>query len=309
MTIMNNKGKILLTGASGFVGHHAAKRLVSEGYDLVLFLKTGDDQKFFRDLGIKNIYAGDLAYGCLELKQAFSEHQFDAVVHLAALIKAPWSEFQQVNVDGTKFMAELAEAQLSVKHFVFTSTDFVLFDAANEYKESKRLSEVMLRETKKLPYTILRPSPIYGSGDDKNLMSLLKIIKKMPVLPAPTFMMYPVYVGDVVSAIVKVLESPNVIRKEYNIPGAPVMTFRQMLKYMRDALGKPCLLVPVPNWFFAWAVKIQEKILKTPVLNYYQVEKWGMNIPISAEDAIRDFGWKQTPFSEGIKETVKDLRF
>lgn len=299
------KEKILLTGASGFVGHHAAKRLVAEGYELVLFLKTGDDQKFFRDLGITNIYQGDLADSCPELKQAFAEHQFDAVAHLAALIKAPWSEFQRVNVDGTKFIAELAEAQPTVKHFVFISTDFVLFDAANEYKESKRLSEVMLRATKTLPYTILRPSPIYGAGDDKNLMSLLKIIKKMPILPAPTFMMYPVYVGDVVEAILKVLQSQNVFRKEYNIPGASVMTFREMLRMMRDALDKPCLLVPVPNWFFAFAVKIQEKILKIPVLNYYQVEKWRMNKPISAEAAIRDFNWHQTPFSEGIKEMVQ----
>ncbi|MGB8506932.1 MAG: NAD(P)-dependent oxidoreductase, partial [Pyrinomonadaceae bacterium] len=279
---MSTRGTILLTGAAGFVGRHATRCLLSEGYELVVYLKTGESREFFVESGVTKIYEGDLSDNCPALAQAFAETTFDGVVHLAALIKADWAEFERVNVRGTRRLVELAEGQPSIKHFVFTSTDFVLFDAENEYRESKRLGEELLRASK-LPYTILRPSPIYGPGDDKNLASLLGIIEKMPVLPAPTFMMYPVYVGDVADAIVKVLASENVYRKEYNIPGSPVMTFREMLTLMRDALGGSCLLVPVPNRLFAWAVKVQEKLLKEPLLNYYQVEKWGMNVPVSAD--------------------------
>lgn len=304
---MSTTGTVLLTGASGFVGRHATKRLLSEGYEVAVFIKTGEERAFFIESGVTKIYEGDLSGDCPALGRAFDETAFDGVVHLAALIKADWAEFERVNVQGTRYLIELAERQPSIRHFVFTSTDFVLFDAENEYRESKRLGEELLRQSK-LPYTILRPSPIYGPGDNKNLTNLLEIIKKLPVLPAPTYMMYPVYVGDVADAIVKVLGSENVFRREYNIPGSPVMTFREMLRDMRAALDKPCLLVPVPNRLFAWAVKVQEKILKEPVLNYYQVEKWEMNIPLSAEDAKRDFNFRQTPFAPGIRETVKALR-
>ena len=296
--------KVFITGAAGFVGKHLTLHLLNRGYSVCVFIKKGHDRSFFTKLGVRDIYEGDLEYGCPELKEAFHQHNFDAVVHLAALIKATWPEFQKVNVDGTKYLIELAEAQEVSPRFVFTSTDFVLFDAGNEYKESKRLGEELLRKTK-LPYTILRPSPIYGPGDTKNLASLIGLIKKFPVLPAPSFTMYPIYVGDLVDGIEKVLRSGNVARKEYNLPGGSVMTFYQMMAIIKKISKSRCILVPVPNRLFMMLAKLQEIFLPNPVLNYYQVQKWALNKPISAQEAKGAFGFVQTPFEEGIKTTIK----
>lgn len=298
---LNKQGEILVTGASGFVGKNLLSRLVKEGYtNISVFHRKGESKKVYERFGITTIYEGDFRQGFVELDEVFQKHHFMAVIHLAAVIKASSDEFLESNTLATERLVQLCQSQSQLAHFIFLSTDFILYDFQNNYRESKRLCEEAIRAST-VPYTIFRPPPIYGPEDTKNFTTIFHLIDRFPIIPTPNYLMQPVFVGDVVSAILGALATDASVRKEYNLPGGSVMTFREMVKKMCEAKKKKRLLLPIPNALFGLGVKISEKCLKRPPLHYYQVAKWARNRIIPADDAVRDLGFTQTRFEDGIR--------
>lgn len=178
----NKKKTLMITGASGFIGTNFIERYK-------------DDYK---------IVSVDL----LKVKPEEIEFEgIDTVLHLAALVHqmngAPREKYFEVNTELTRKVAEAAKKN-KVKHFVFYSTvkvygydgdlynhNFILNEHSpcnpvnDPYGESKWEAEKILREmeTNKFIVSVIRPPMVYGKGVKGNMESLIKLVKRVPILP------------------------------------------------------------------------------------------------------------------------------
>ncbi|EHO82815.1 NAD-dependent epimerase/dehydratase family protein [Fusobacterium ulcerans] len=178
----NKKKTLMITGASGFIGTNFIERY-KDRYNIVPvdLLKIKPEEIEFKDV--------------------------DTVLHLAALVHqmngAPREKYFEVNTELTRKIAEAAKKN-KVKHFVFYSTvkvygydgdlynyNFILNEHSpcnpinDPYGESKREAEKILREMESDDFivSVIRPPMVYGKGVKGNMESLIKLVKKLPILP------------------------------------------------------------------------------------------------------------------------------
>lgn len=178
----NKKKTLMVTGASGFIGTNFIERY-KEKYNIVSvdLLKVKPEEIEFKDV--------------------------DTVLHLAALVHqmngAPREKYFEINTELTRKIAEAAKKN-KVKQFVFYSTvkvygydgdlynhNFVLNEYSkcnpinDPYGESKWEAEKILREIESGNFivSVIRPPMVYGKGVKGNMESLIKLVKKLPVLP------------------------------------------------------------------------------------------------------------------------------
>ena len=176
------KKTVMITGASGFIGSN--------------FIKRYEDDYNIIPVDLLNIKPEDLNFDGI-----------DTVLHLAALVHqmkgAPREKYFEINTELTRRMAENAKKN-GVKHFVFYSTvkvygydgdlynhDFILNEDSSckpsndPYGESKLEAENILRqmEDENFKIAVIRPPMVYGKGVKGNMQTLIKAVKKLPLLP------------------------------------------------------------------------------------------------------------------------------
>jgi nucleoside-diphosphate-sugar epimerase len=121
MKIDEGKLKVLVTGASGFLGSHVAEQLSQAGHEVVALVRKSSNRKFLETLPNVNF-----AYGAVEDAHAVDQavRGVDAIVHSAGLVKARGeAEFEKTNVEGTKnLLASVRNHAPGLKRFVFVSS-------------------------------------------------------------------------------------------------------------------------------------------------------------------------------------------
>lgn len=235
--------KVLLTGASGFIGRHLMTAFLERGHRVVALSRSGASPH-------PEVHAveGDVASGeGLELAAAGA----DAVVHLVGIIHeaGPSATFEKVHIRGTANMLAAAES-VGVRRFVHMSALGVEHPAGSGYMTSKARAEELVARSG-LDWTVFRPSLVFGVGDAFFGDTLAKLVKLPPIIPLighGRFPMRPVWVGDVALAFTQALERPATIGRRYTLVGPQEYRFRDLLELVRDALGlrKPIVSVPLP---------------------------------------------------------------
>lgn len=243
--------KILVTGATGFLGKRTCEILVSQGHQVVGIGRN----RAKAPTGIKFIQA-DLTRPLPP--EVWQEAQ--VVVHCAAKssVWGKYDDFYQNNVVATRLLAKQA-LQQGVKCFVHISSTSVYFDSknhqqitedmslpkrkVNHYAETKFLAEqeIMKFIRKGLPCIILRPRAIFGVGDSALLPRLLKVNNEK-FFPEFTDNGGPLtditYVDNVVEAIVCALHAPKSCHGQiYNITNGESILIQQTVKQLVENLG------------------------------------------------------------------------
>lgn len=293
---------ILVTGSDGFVGKNLLETFlkIKKKVILICFLKNGTKlpDSLVKSLGIKIVY-GDITRK-EDLERVFNEHKIDYVIHLAAIIHSnDLEDFINVNIHGTRNLVEISKRK--IKKIIFISTDLVLYSnlVKNYYTETKRAAQEIIKRSG-IDYVILYPTPIYGKYDWRNFGSLAKVVKKYKIIPYVNCFMQPVNVLDVVDVVIKCLFS-NVKNKEYYLPGKEVLTLKEIFLVIMKKLKLKRRLVPLPMSLFKFLVFYQEKLLKTPVVRYYQLDKWHKNRIMDYSKAVKELNYKPSSFSKTFK--------
>ena len=244
--------KVLLTGASGFVGSHVLPALLDAGHQVVALCRSekvgarvqarierGVDRLQVRVGDIKNVDSvAAAATGC------------DAIVHLVA-IPRDWSggrDLDRVNHLGTANVVAAAQ-RAGVRRFVHLGALGVEERAGLNYASSKARGERVVRESG-LDYTIIKPSLIWGERDGFfNIVAALVRIPA-PVVPVPgngKSRFQPVWAGDVARAIVTVLaDAKGSIGRSYELGGPRYWTYAEITREVARALNKRRLIIPMP---------------------------------------------------------------
>jgi NADH dehydrogenase len=242
--------KVLVTGATGYVGFYVMQALINAGHEVVGLTRNGKRSRTASgiDLGVHpraEYRAGNVADGA-GLREAMQGVQ--AVVHLVGIIAEKGNQtFQRVHVDGTRNLIDAANAA-GIRRYVQMSALGAGPQATSGYSSSKYQAEQLVHQSG-LDWTIFRPSLIFGRGDDFFGRVLKNLVSQGPVVPQigdGSFPFRPVWVGDVASAFAQAVGNPATVGQTYDLVGPREYTFKQLLELEMQTLGMKKPLIPVP---------------------------------------------------------------
>lgn len=268
--------RVLVTGATGFVGRALCPALIAAGWRVSASSRNprsledvhGVDIRPTFGLGAGADWSGALAGN-------------EAVVHLAARVHVmndpstdPLAEHRRTNTEGTRALAvEAAEA--GVRRFVFLSTVKVLGETSGEgafqddtlpaprdpYAISKLEAEQALAEVAAatgMEVVILRPPLVYGPGVKGNFLSLLRLAARGWPLPLAGIRNRRslVYVDNLADAIVRCLSHPRAAGRRFLVRDGEDLSTAELYRAVAAALGRPARLFPVPGALFRSLARI-----------------------------------------------------
>lgn len=306
--------KVLVTGASGFVGQAVVKDLkLANAYVMAvgrnLSASLADQAVSIPDYCAQDAWQVPMS-GC------------DAVIHLAARVHVmhdaaenPLEAFLAVNLHGTVNLA-VAAAKAGIKRFIYVSSikvngeftdnrQFSEIDVPNPqdpYAISKWQAEQALRKIEKetgMEVVILRPPLIYGAGVKANFASLLKLVDKGLPLPLANInnKRSLIYLGNFVDAIIACAEHPNAAGKTYLVSDGEDVSMSRLVKKIAISLNRRSYLFPFPIVLMRLLAKLTGKT--------ESLDRLTQSLVIDDSKIRNELNWKP-PFTmnQGLKVTA-----
>jgi nucleoside-diphosphate-sugar epimerase len=285
---------ILLTGATGFTGSFVCQQLIQEQISFDCLVRSSSNCTKILSLGLKCVEAdlNDLN----SLNQVLPNYK--TLINIAS-----------IGFGAAPTIVQACE-ESGIERAIFISTT-AIFTHLNVSSKTIRLAAEQSIKNSSLKYTILRPTMIYGTPKDRNMIRLLKFLQKFPIIPifgSGEFLQQPVHVEDVAWAIAKVINCPETYRKEYSISGKTPLTYNQVIEIASEALGKKTVKVHIPVFFATHCIKtIQSLGLKFPITEE-QILRLNEHKNFDYSLAYEDFGYSPRSFAEGIDQEIKLLK-
>jgi len=320
------KKRILITGATGFVGFHLIESALSS--DLHVFANTRLSSKVehlqslnidFVELDFESIYA---------LSKNIEENKYDYVIHAAAVTKAKnLEEYNKYNALYARNLAiAVSNATHKVEKFVFVSSLAAMGPLKNTselineqgalnpvtyYGKSKALAETYLSNIQNLPLLVFRPTAVYGPRERDILMVLRAISRGFEVYMGNANQKLSfVYVKDLAEIMISSLQS-NVVNRTYNVTDGHIYGRASLSESARRIMQKKTFKLTVPLPLIkgiAWSMEKAYKFTgNMPTLNIDKVnELTGINWACDIGKIKKDLGFSpQYQLQQGLEETIK----
>jgi len=238
--------RIVLIGASGFVGRHLVPVLAAHGHGCTVLSRGEPRQRSLRVLPAVRLVRADV-YDRVRLESEFTGA--DVVFSMAGILNERGfggRGFRRAHVELVEGIVEAARAA-GVPRILHVSA-MNAGQGRSHYLRTKGEAEALLLDSH-LQVSIFRPSVIFGPGDDffNRFAALLRLSPVLP-LACPNARLQPVYVGDVVQAMVAVLEGDEPPGGSYDLGGPRVYTLRELVEWTAAAIGRSRLVIGLPDW-------------------------------------------------------------
>jgi nucleoside-diphosphate-sugar epimerase len=329
--------KILITGASGFIGSFIVEEALRRGFDTWAAVRGSSSKAYLTDPRIHFIELNLSSEQ--QLVEQLGGHVFDYVVHAAGVTKClDKRDFHRINTEGTKHLVNaLLKLKMPLCRFVYVSS-LSVFGAIREqqpYEEIREtdtpqpntaygrskleaeqwldaLSEKLSAEGVEFPYVVLRPTGVYGPRE-KDYFMMAKSIKQHSDFAVGfkqqdiTF----VYVADVVQAVFLALEKGQTGRK-YFLSDGQVYQSTTFSDLIHEELGRPWWIrVTAPVWVLRVVTFVGEYVgrmtgkisaLNNDKYNILKQRNWRCDI----EPARHELGYEpQVDLKEGVRRSIK----
>jgi NADH dehydrogenase len=293
---------ILVTGGTGFVGTHLIKRLRNDHIPVRALVRKPGKTQALKDLGVE-VAMGDISD--MPSLEAAAEG-CDQVMHLVGIIQeGKGYSFRSVHVEGTRYVLGAAK-KAGVRHFLHQSALGTREDAASEYYRTKWEAEKLVRASG-LPWTILRPSLIYGPGDlfTIRLSEMIRLAPVLPVIGSGRSKIQPIFIEDVVSCMVKAVTDDALQNRAYEIGGPEQLTYEEVTKAIADAMGIKRTMVHMPMPFMRSLAWMMETVLPTPPVTTDQLIMMQEDNVCDMKDIREAFGVEPVAFREGLRRFLR----
>jgi NADH dehydrogenase len=294
----------LVTGATGFVGREVVRILRSRNVEVRCFVRTpGSERVLGKDL---DVHYGDVRDPAA-LRAAF--YDVDVVVHLVAIIRERGSlTLDGINHRGTENVVEAASAA-GVSHFIHQSALGARDDPAYAYLYSKWQGEQAVIRSG-LPYTILRPSVIFGPGDEfvNLLASLAKAFLLIPIPGKGRNRFQPLAVDEMARCVADTRGREDLIGKIIELGGPEHLALDDLVDTIARALGVHRLKIHIPLGLMCLGVRVMGALTSRAPATPDQLRS--MAIPnVAGLAAVEEtFGFKPRPLAVNI-DYVKRISF
>ncbi|CQH62275.1 arNOG08307 family NADH-binding domain protein [Halobacterium hubeiense] len=292
--------RVLVTGATGFVGGHLVPELVAAGHDVRALVR--DPQRYDAPEGVE-VVTGDL------LDEASLAGVFDGVDAAYYLVHSMGSggDFAERDRRAARNFAAGADAA-GVSRVVYLGGLGETGDDLSPHLASRREVEAVLADAA-FDLTTLRAAVIVGAGS-AGFEMVYQLVDKLPVMVTPQWVRtpcQPIAVRDVVAYLVGVLDHPETAGETYEVGGPQVLSYETMLERTAELAGKRLLVLPIPvlsprlSTYWVDLVTDVPKSVAHPLIH-------GLKNPVVVTDhGIRDvLPVELTPFEDAAKRALRE---
>jgi len=323
--------KVLVTGATGFIGRQLCLALATAGYEVKALCRNTDHPYLIKHSNIEPVL-GNILY-----KQTLARAMEDCkqVYHTAAMAKM-WcrnpDDYHETNVTGTRNVLEAA-TKAGVQKLVYTSTCGVWGPTIKHpmtetdpritgfpiaYERTKYLAELEVQHFVKqgLPVVIVNPSRVYGEGPITDSNTVGKIVSgylkgRWRFIPGNGEQVANyAFLDDVVAGHIAAMDKGSV--GERYILGGHDISFNGFFKTLQLISNKELGMIRIPLKLIQFYSRLEW--LKTrltgipPVFLPEFADRLKYDQKYSSAKAITQLGYSITPFAEGLAKTVNYLR-
>ncbi len=264
--------KILITGASGFIGSHLAETLAGQGHDVTCLLRPTSRRDFLDAGRVRLVVADFFDRSAL----AAAVRDADYVFHLAGVIRArDWAAYYNGNVRVTRYLLEAClQAGQRLRKFVLVSSISAVGPSVagtfldeespcrpvSDYGRSKWQAEQLALEMhRELPLVIVRPPNVIGPRQQE-LYRVMRLIRRhlIPSVGNGDLQTSLCYVGDLVNALVRAAESERACGQTYFVTDGRAYGWAEVTAALASALGirGPTVAIPYSlQYALAWLVE------------------------------------------------------
>jgi uncharacterized protein YbjT (DUF2867 family) len=295
---------ILITGATGYIGRHLVARLVAQGER---------PRCLVRDISrAKRILPSDkveLVEGATTSPASLGAavQGVDTIIHAAFLTadrkQSTGNEYEKTNVQGTANLIKVAK-KAGVRRIIEIGGLGTKPDKPGSYMQGRYLAEKMLKESG-LDWTIIQPSVLFGKNAPfiKGLADLIRTSPVVPLIGGGKTMFQPIYVEDVVTVLIKVLQDPTgTTHRTYTIGGPVYYSFTQIIDVLLKTMHKQRIKVPAPTTLVGVGAAVMEAILPKPPITRAAMTLFSFDNITDLKSVQRDFGFTPISFTTYMKE-------
>jgi uncharacterized protein YbjT (DUF2867 family) len=295
---------ILITGSTGYIGRHLVARLVAQGERPRCLVR--DISRAKRILPADKV---ELVEGATTSPDSLGAavKGVDTIVHAAFLTadrkQSTGNEYEKTNVQGTANLIKVAK-KAGVKRIIEIGGLGTKPDKPGSYMQGRYLAEKMLKESG-LDWTIIQPSVLFGKNAPfiKGLVDLIRTSPVVPLIGGGKTMFQPIYVEDVVTVLIKVLQDPTgTTHRTYTIGGPVYYSFTQIIDVLLKTMHKQRIKAPAPTFLVGVGAAVMEAVLQKPPLTKAAMTLFSFDNITDLKSVQRDFGFTPMSFTTYMKE-------
>ena len=292
--------KVLMTGATGFVGTRLREAVRKDGHQIRLLVRKESAEAVKKTLPAD---AYELVFGdvfetntCLHACDGC-----DAVIHLVGIIREFPSKgitFDEIHRVGTANVVDAARRS-GVARFIHMSALGARDGAVSKYHRTKRAAERVVEESG-LRWTIFRPSWIFAPGDE--LSATIKDIVSKPVIPlinGGKALIQPVALDDVCACMTKALRMPETQGKIYELGGPDRVSYREIFEQAAARSGRKAPTLTLAAGAIRPVVGLFQRCESFP-LTLDQLAMLGEDNVCEIDPFVKAFGVTPASFREAI---------
>lgn len=317
--------KILVTGASGFIGRNIVTGLLDAGYEVkAQHRRAKPPPELIRD-GVETVRADLTDPETAKKLVSGTARVIHAAAHVAMTGKR--TRFHQTNVDATGSMLDASVGEgcwqfvhissLSVQGFgehLDSDETGPYYPLVTEYQKTKKMAEERVHAETRVPWTIIRPGLVYGPGDTTTLKPAFDLLlaEKLPLLSGFEVYNCPIFVTDLVSAVVSCLGNEGATGQIFDIVSGEKVLLKDALAYAAELLGVRPPKTNIPAWVAAAGAAVLEslyallRIQGEPLVTRYLTAELSRNFHFSGQKSRSILGkYAATGWREGLQRAVK----
>ena len=314
-------GKVVVTGASGFIGRALCRRILDRGGGVVAIGRRALAPSLLLDRKAEQLQVGDIGP---DTDWSGVLGGADVVIHLAARVHVmrdsvtdPLAEFRRTNTEGTEHLARCV-AESGASRLVYVSSIKVNGESTHEgfrftpvdapapqdpYGISKWEAEQALHRVAAetgLEVVIVRPPLVYGPDVKGNFAQMLGIIAKGAPLPFASVhnRRSLVYVENLVDALIMCASHPAAAGQTYLVRDGEDISTPDLLRRLAAEMGKPARLFPFPPHLLQWAGKL--------IGRSQQIDRLLGSLQVDDGKIREELGWSPPhALQQGLRATAK----
>jgi len=292
---------VLVAGGTGFIGSHIVRRLAADGHRVIAMSRSPDRARDRLPEGVELRRGDTTDASTLGPALAGVEVVVATVQFPNHPVENPRRGYTYVKVDGEGTVRLVdAARRAGVRRFIYLSGAGTREGQTKPWFIAKLMAEKAVRESG-IPYTVFRPSWVYGPEDRSlnKFATFARVLPFVPVIGSGRTRVQPLHVDDLAAAVAASIANPMAANQTYEIGGPEELTMDEIIRTMLRVMGrrKPLLHAPAGLMKAAtWPLQF----LPAPPLSPGAVDFVLMEEPVDNTAALRDLEINLTPLAEGL---------